>query len=106
MTKQEIYEKWQRLFYLQQSYGRISKYLSPTAEKILHIKITKIYYPEREKVLESRLDSKGVRLDVYVEYKFYNRSFYVEMQISNSDNLAKRMRYYQGLIDMDKLKKL
>ena len=45
----------------------------------------------------------NVRLDVYVEDKFFNRSFDVEMQISNSDNLAKRMRYYQGLIDMDKL---
>ena len=32
------------------------------------------------------------------------RSFDVEMQVSDSDNLAKRMRYYQGLIDMDKLK--
>ena len=27
------------------------------------------------------------------------------MQVSDSDNLAKRMRYYQGLIDMDKLKR-
>ena len=26
------------------------------------------------------------------------------MQIANSDNIDKRMRYYQGLIDMDKLK--
>ena len=27
------------------------------------------------------------------------------MQIANSDNIDKRMRYYQGLIDMDKLKR-
>lgn len=74
-------------------------------EKILHIKITKISYPEREKTIETRLDSKGIRLDVYVEEKGANRSFDVEMQISDSDNLAKRMRYYQGLIDMDKLKR-
>ena len=26
------------------------------------------------------------------------------MQVSDSDNIAKRMRYYQGLIDLDKLK--
>ena len=72
-------------------------------EKILHIKIREIKYPEREKVLEERLDAKGVRLDVYVEDE-NNRSFDIEMQIAEVDKLEKRMRYYQGLIDMDKLK--
>ena len=38
-------------------------------EKILRIKIKAISYPEREKVLENRLDSKGIRLEVYVEDK-------------------------------------
>ena len=72
-------------------------------EKILNIKIKKIYYPEREKIIENRTDSKGIRLDVYVEDSD-NRSFDLEMQIADSDNIAKRMRYYQGLIDGDKLK--
>ena len=74
-------------------------------ELILDIKIKEINYPEREKTIEARTDSKGIRLDVYIEEKETNRSFDVEMQISNSDNLAKRMRYYQGLIDIDKLKR-
>ena len=74
-------------------------------ELILDIKIKKITYPEREKTIEARTDSKGIRLDVYIEEKETNRSFDVEMQISNSDNLAKRMRYYQGLLDIDKLKR-
>ena len=73
-------------------------------EKILNIKIKAISYPEREKVIESRTDGKGIRLDIYVEDKDTNRSFDIEMQVTNIDNLAKRMRYYQGLIDMDKLK--
>lgn len=73
-------------------------------EFILRIKIKSISYPDREKVIEERTDSKSIRLDVYVEEKDTNRSFDVEMQISNSDNLAKRLRYYQGLIDLDKLK--
>ena len=72
-------------------------------EQILNIRIKKISYPEREKVIESRTDSKGIRLDVYVEDN-ENRSFDLEMQIANSDNISKRMRYYQGLIDGDKLK--
>ena len=40
-----------------------------------------------------------------LKYKETHRSFDVEIQISNSDNLAKRMRYYQSLIDTDKLKR-
>ncbi|MBR3498691.1 MAG: Rpn family recombination-promoting nuclease/putative transposase [Selenomonadaceae bacterium] len=59
----------------------------------------------REKTIEARIDGKGIRLDVYVEEKDTNRSFDVEIQISNSDNLAKRTRYYQSLIDTDKLKR-
>ena len=73
-------------------------------ELILNVKIKEISYPEREKTINLRSDSKGIRLDVYVEEKDTNRSFDIEMQVSNSDNLAKRMRYYQELIDGDKLK--
>ena len=73
-------------------------------ELILNIRVKQIKYPEREKVIESRTDSKGIRLDVYVEDN-QNRSFDLEMQIADSDNIAKRMRYYQGLIDGDKLKR-
>ena len=73
-------------------------------ELILNIKIKEISYPEREKTIEARTDSKGIRLDVYVQDDT-NRSFDVEMQISDSDNLAKRIRYYQALIDLDKLKR-
>lgn len=74
-------------------------------ELILNVKIKEIHYPEREKTIEAKTDSKGIRLDVYTEEKGTKRSFDIEMQISNSDNLAKRMRYYQGLIDIDKLKR-
>ena len=74
-------------------------------ELILNVKIKAISYPEREKTIETRLDGKGIRLDVYVEDKTCNRMFDVEMQISDVGNLAKRIRYYQGLLDMDKLKR-
>ena len=52
-------------------------------ELILDIKIKEIVYPEREKTIEARIDGKGIRLDVYVEEKDANRSFDVEIQISN-----------------------
>ena len=53
--------------------------------------------------MQTRLDSKGVRLDVYVEDG--SRSFNLEMQMTDSSSLGQRMRYYQGLIDMDKIGK-
>lgn len=74
-------------------------------EIILNVEIVKIQYPEREKTIEARIDGKGIRLDVYVEAADRNRWFDVEMQVTDSANLAKRMRYYQGLIDLDKLKR-
>ena len=73
-------------------------------EHILNIKIKSISYPEREKTIEARLDSKGIRLDVYVEDEA-NRSFDIEIQLTDNDNLSKRMRYYLELIDLDKLPK-
>ena len=74
-------------------------------EKILGIKVSKIEYPEREKDIKARIDAKAIRLDVYVEDIEGNRVFDVEMQTSNDDDLAKRTRYYQGAIDLDRLKK-
>ena len=72
-------------------------------ELILQLNIKRIDFPEREKVIEARTDSKGIRLDVYV-HDDLNRSFDIEMQVADSDNISKRMRYYQSLIDADKLK--
>lgn len=74
-------------------------------ELILDIKIKEISYPEREKTIEARIDGKGIRLDVYVEDKNFHRSFDVEMQVTDSAHLAMRIRYYQGLIDMNNLKR-
>jgi len=74
-------------------------------EIILHVKIKELRYPEREKTIEARTDSKGIRLDVFVEDAVGKRRFDVEMQISNPKYLAKRLRYYQGLIDIDRLKR-
>ena len=110
MTKEEkIYQKWLAAgisdnFIFSKTMEAYLELCKELIEKILHIKICRIEYPEREKVIEERLDSKGSRLDVYVEDDS-NRSFDLEMQISEVDNLEKRMRYYQGLLDLDKLKR-
>ena len=50
-------------------------------EKILQIKIADITYPDTEKTIDIRLDSKSVRLDVYVKDDT-GRVFNIEMQCS------------------------
>ena len=110
INEYELEKKWQSLtirdnFIFSKTLESNPNLCKRLLEMILNIKIKSLSYPEREKVLEARTDSKGIRLDVYVEEEGGDRSFDIEMQITDSDNLAKRIRYYQGLIDMDKLKR-
>ncbi len=73
-------------------------------EAILDISIERIEYPEEQKVIDMTADSKSVRLDVYVKDTkdvIYN----IEMQPVKRDNLPKRSRYYQGMIDLNLIEK-
>ena len=83
---------------------REPKYCKPFLETILNIKIAHIEYPEDQKTINLSLDGKGVRLDVYVEdaeQTVYN----IEMQNTSPDSISKRTRYYQGMIDLNLLRK-
>ncbi|MCR1950471.1 Rpn family recombination-promoting nuclease/putative transposase [Clostridium sp. DSM 100503] len=69
-------------------------------EKLLDIEIERIEMPENQKTIDLLLESKGIRLDIYV--KDENDTIYnVEMQRGKHRNLPKRLRYYQGNIDLD-----
>ena len=73
-------------------------------EIILDIKIERIEYPEEQKTIDIAVDAKSVRLDIYVmdeQHTVYN----VEMQTTNKDNLPRRSRYYQSMIDLDLIEK-
>ena len=73
-------------------------------EVILDVEIEHIEYPEGQKTIKEKYDSKGICLDVYVrdgEDTVYN----VEMQTTNPGNLPKRSRYYQDLIDLNLIAK-
>lgn len=73
-------------------------------EKILGIEIEKVEMVEEQKTIDLLLESKGIRLDVYV--KDENNTIYnVEMQRGKHKNLPKRLRYYQGSIDLDLISK-
>ena len=75
-------------------------------ENILRIKIRDITYPEEEKTIQMNLDSKSIRLDVYVEDST-GRVYDLEMQTTSGPEkeLPKRTRYYQGMIDMNLIEK-
>lgn len=73
-------------------------------ERLLDISIDHIEYPEEQKVIDISKDSKNVRLDVYLKDDkgtVYN----VEIQTTNSYNLPKRTRFYQGMIDLNAIEK-
>ncbi len=72
-------------------------------ERLLEIKIADIKYLEVQKSLKPYYNSKGVRLDVYVQGS--DKIFDIEVQTYKPENLAKRMRYYQGIIDVDSLQR-
>ena len=83
---------------------RDPKYCKPFLETILGIKISHIEYPKSQKAIDLSADAKSVRLDVYVE-DGKNTVYDIEMQTTKEDNLPKRMRYYQGMIDLNILEK-
>lgn len=72
-------------------------------ERLLHVKVDKIVYPELEKQIEPFYTTKGVRLDVYL--KDESKIIDVEIQTYKQDAIGKRTRYYQSMIDIDSLMK-
>lgn len=70
-------------------------------ERLLQIKIDHIAYPELQKSISPLYTQKGVRLDVYVAGS--DKVFDVECQSYKIENIGKRTRYYQSLLDIDSL---
>ena len=70
-------------------------------EMLMGIKITKVIYLEAQKEVNLFPQTKGIRMDIYLEGddEIYN----IEMQTVHKTNLVKRMRYYHSAIDVDSL---
>jgi predicted transposase/invertase (TIGR01784 family) len=63
------------------------------------LNIERIEYPELQKNINVDMDAHSVRLDVYV--KDDKETVYdIEIQVSDTKELPKRSRYYQGMIDL------
>ena len=72
-------------------------------ERLLHIQVGHIEYPELEKQIKPYYTTKGVRLDVYL--KDSDKIIDIEMQSYQQKALGKRTRYYQSMIDIDAIMK-
>ena len=72
-------------------------------ERIFGKKI-KTIVPQPQKTIEITTDSKGIRLDVYVDDDA-GTVYDLEMQVKNYAWMPKRTRYYQSLIDLNSLQK-
>lgn len=69
-------------------------------ELIIGKKVGKFTRLDKQMPIEITADGKGVRFDVYSEDD-KNLVYDCEMQTSGNDNLPKRTRYYQGMIDLN-----
>lgn len=83
---------------------RNPRFCKPFLEKILNVRIEKIKYPKQQKTIDISADAKSVRLDIYVE-DGKNSVYNIEMQTARDINIPKRARYYQGMMDLNILKK-
>ena len=73
--------------------------MKPLLEHILRKKIKTIRMVEPEKSMKEKFESKGIRLDLYVEDEG-GVVYDVEVQTTDQKNLPRRMRYYQGMLDI------
>ena len=64
-------------------------------ERLLHIQVSHVEYPELEKQIEPYYTSKGVRLDVYL--KDSDKIIDIEIQSYPMEALGKRIRYYESI---------
>lgn len=105
---EEVQKKWENLDlsndFIFKNVLRNPDICKRVLSEIMGHEIEKIEFSAYEKTIDARLDSKGVRLDVYVKDEkgiVYN----VEMQSVDKKNIKKRGRYYHSLIDLDLLEK-
>ncbi len=68
------------------------------------LKIDHIEYPELQKSIKTDVDAKSIRLDVYVKDK-KGTVYDIEMQVTDTKELPKRMRYYQSVLDLQLIEK-
>ena len=81
----------------------------PFLEAVLGIRIHELKDPEPEKTIDVSPFYKGIRYDVFVKETSPDgevlRSFDIEMQMEDNEDIPKRTRYYQAMCDSEALNK-
>ena len=81
----------------------------PFLEAVLGIRIYELKDPEPEKTIDVSPFYKGIRYDVFVKETGPDgetlRSFDIEMQMEDNEDIPKRTRYYQAMCDSEALNK-
>jgi predicted transposase/invertase (TIGR01784 family) len=81
----------------------------PFLEAVLGIRIHELKNPEPEKTIDVSPFYKGIRYDVFVRETGPDgevlRSFDIEMQMEDNEDIPKRTRYYQAMCDSEALNK-
>ena len=72
-------------------------------ERLLKIEIDHIVRQELQKEIKPYYQSKYIKLDVYVKNE--DKVYDIEIQNEDMDELPKRVRYYQSMIDSNELLK-
>ncbi|MDE6725675.1 MAG: Rpn family recombination-promoting nuclease/putative transposase [Ruminiclostridium sp.] len=71
-------------------------------ERMLDVKIRSIHLKEHQHEISNEPNLHGVKLDAFLEddeKTLYN----IEVQVVNTKNIPKRMRYYQSMIDREQM---
>lgn len=79
-----------------------------TLETLLEMPIKEIVSLEKQKDIKLISGRKGIRLDIYVQdmdKTVYDAEMQQQYKREEEENRPKRIRYYQGLIDLDILEK-
>ena len=71
-------------------------------ERMLDIKLTKVTIKQKQHEISNEPDLRGIRLDAFVQDDL-NTLYDIEVQTVNRNNIPKRMRYYQSLIDREQM---
>ncbi len=83
---------------------RKAEFCKPFLEMVLGISIRELCYAEKQATIDIASRAKSIRLDVYTNDEagtVYN----IEMQVRPREDLPKRARYYQDLIDLNLIDK-
>ena len=74
-------------------------------ERVLGKKIAKLELSQKQRVIDVRYESKGIRLDVYVEDTDGN-VYDIEMQTVKIGDIGKRSRYYHSEMDSYQIRRV